>query len=248
MAASATTPLTSASGELVGLNSVSVRHGFIQKVYGILGVQLVATTIIGGATMKLGEDLVRTNPALMMTLLFGSLAVSVAMMCVFMCCPDTMRRSPLNYVLLSAFTVAESIMVGFICIQYTQASVVVALGVTAFIVVSLSIFACQTSIDFTGMGPYLFCACLALMGFGFMLSIASMCGLSGPAFSTLRLFYAAGGAMLFSMYLVFDTQLIIGGKHKHSFSIDDYCMAAISLYIDIIQLFLYLLELFGDRR
>ena len=62
------------------------------------------------------------------------------------------------------------------------------------------------------------------------------------------LVYCVAGALLFSFYLIYDTQLIIGGNHKHHFSIDDYCMAAINLYIDIIQLFLWLLQIFGKRR
>merc|ERR1719237_1771041 len=100
--------------------------------------------------MTIAEPMLKTNPAMLQVLLFVSLAVSVGMMCVFMCCPDTMRRTPTNYVLLSVFTVAESILVGFICVQYTQESVLVALAITALITVALTIFACQTSIDFTG--------------------------------------------------------------------------------------------------
>lgn len=77
-----------------------------------------------------------------------------------------------------------------------------------------------------------------------------MFGLAGsPAFHGMRLLYAFFGALLFSGFIVLDTQMIVGGKHsKYSFSLDDYCMAAINLYLDIIQLFLFLLELFGDRK
>ena len=61
--------------------------------------------------------------------------------------------------------------------------------------------------------------------------------------------YAGMGAMLFSMYIVYDTQLIMGGKSRQfQYSLDDYCIAALNIYVDIIQLFLYLLQLFGDRR
>lgn len=235
--------------ELQGLDDISVRHGFIQKVYGILGCQLTLTTIVGGIVMHYGEIWAKSNPAMVMTMLWGSLAVSVAMLFVFICCPDTMRQTPTNYIILTLFTLAESVMVGFICIQYTQESVLIALGLTAFIVCSLTLFACQTSYDFTGMGPYLFVACMVLMGFGFVLSLAAMFGSVGPAWHGMRLCYSAAGALLFSMYIVYDTQLIVGGKHSRcQFSIDDYAMAAISLYIDIVQLFLYLLQLFGDRR
>ena len=38
----------------------------------------------------------------------------------------------------------------------------------------------------------------------------------------------------------------VGGKHsKYRFGVDDYCMAAINLYMDIVQLFLYLLQILG---
>jgi len=234
---------------LGGLDDTQIRHGFVQKVYGILGFQLVVTAALGGAVMHYGEEWAKTNPTLVMVMLFGSLAISVMMMFVFMCFPQTMRNHPTNYILLMLFTLAESIMVGFICIQYTQESVLIALGPTALVVVSLTIFACQTTYDFTGMGPYLFCAVMVLMGFGFILMLGSMLGIGSASMSGMRLVYAACGALIFSMYIVYDTQLIVGGKHaKFQFGIDDYCMAAISLYIDIIQLFLMLLQLFGQRR
>jgi len=232
--------------DLAGIEDTGVRHGFIQKVYGILGMQLIVTTAGGCAVMNYGEQV---PPNMIMTLLFASLAVSIGMMFVFMCCPDTMRKVPLNYVLLTLFTLAESVMVGFICIQYTKESVIIAMGITALVVVGLTIFACQTKYDFTGMGPYLFCAVLVLMGFSFVLMIASLAGAKGEAFQTARLIYSAAAALIFSMYIVYDTQLIVGGKHaRFQFQTDDYAMAAISLYIDIIQLFLALLRLFGNRR
>ena len=46
----------------------------------------------------------------------------------------------------------------------------------------------------------------------------------------LHLVYAALGTLVFSLYLVFDTQLILGGKHKkYQFSIDDYVFAALNV-------------------
>lgn len=237
-------------GDLSGIHETAVRHAFIQKVYGILGAQLTVTTLISGAILYGGEHLLKKNPNLSLALITCSMAASIAMMCVFWCCPDTMRRTPTNYILLGIFTIAESILVGFVSIQYTQASVIMVLAITAIVVLSLTLFACQTKYDFTGFAPYLFCFAMVLFGFGLVLSIASLCGATAsPAFQAMRLLYAIGGALLFSMYLVFDTQMIVGGKHsKFRFSLDDYCMAAIMLYLDIIQLFLYLLEIFGKRR
>lgn len=37
--------------------------------------------------------------------------------------------------------------------------------------------------------------------------------------------------------------LILGGNHKYSISPEEYIFAALNLYLDIIQLFLYLLRI-----
>merc|ERR1712086_943391 len=123
------------------------------------------------------------------------------MMFVFMCCPDTMRKTPTNYIIMFVFTLAESIMVGFICIQYKTDSVLIVLGITAFVVAGLSLFACQTKSDFTGMGPYLFCAVMVLMGFGFVLTIASWTGVAGASLHGARMVYAVLGTLIFSFYI-----------------------------------------------
>lgn len=51
------------------------------------------------------------------------------------------------------------------------------------------------------------------------------------------------------MYIVYDTQLIVGGAHKkHEFGVDDYVFAALNLYLDIINLFIFILSIINDRR
>jgi len=233
---------------LDGLNDTEIRHGFIRKVFTILAAQLIITTILGGMVMNYGMKLAKTNPAMVMTVMCASVVVSVGMMFVFICCPDTMRKTPQNYYLGLLFTVAESVMVGFVCTQYTTSSVLVCMGITALVTTGLILFACQTKYDFTGMGPYLFCAVLVLMGMSMMMWLGSIAGVGGDMHG-FRLVYATAGSLIFSMFIVYDTQLIVGGKHaQNQYSIDDYAMAAISLYIDIIQLFMMLLQLFGDRN
>jgi len=240
-------PLTDpGDGYLTELTDQAVRHGFIQKVYGILCAQLLLTTLIGGLTMsQLGD----ASEGLVRACFFLSLIIMIGTMCVCMCNPGLMRTYPINYVILLVFTLAESVLVGFVGAQYTAESVLIVVCITALVVFGLSLFACQTSYDFSGWGPYLLCALLVMCGLSFCFLIAALLGMaSSPAFQTMRLVFAGFGAMLFSFYIVYDTQLIMGGKHKNMFAIDDYCMAAMSLYIDIIQLFLYLLELFGGRK
>merc|ERR1712070_563059 len=101
-----------------------------------------------------------------------------------------------------------------------------------------------TTSDFTGLGPYLVCALLAMASLSFALALAHHWGF---AVAPLQMLYAFGGTILFSFFIVYDTQMIVGGDHKQEFSVDDYAMAAICLYMDIIQLFLQILSLLGSK-
>ena len=60
--------------------------------------------------------------------------------------------------------------------------------------------------------------------------------------------YGAAGALVFMVYIVYDTQLMIGGKHKYSLDPEEYVFAALNLYLDIINLFLYLLSIIGASK
>jgi len=64
-------------------------------------------------------------------------------------------------------------------------------------------------------------------------------------FRTVRIVYGAAGALLFSFYIIYDTQIMMGGKHKYAISPEEYIFAALNLYLDVINLFLYILMIFG---
>ena len=57
--------------------------------------------------------------------------------------------------------------------------------------------------------------------------------------------YGSLGALVFSLYIVYDTQLMMGGKHKYALSPEEYIFAALNLYIDFMQLFRFILILMG---
>lgn len=48
--------------------------------------------------------------------------------------------------------------------------------------------------------------------------------------------------------MVFDTQMMLGGKHKYSLSPEEYIFAALNLYLDIVNLFLFILSIIGNAR
>lgn len=213
-----------------------VRSGFIQKVYGILSVQLVLTAVIAAPIAAHDPRWVNENQNVCGACMVISLVAVVAVSC---CFQKVARKVPYNYVFLLLVTVCEAVMVGFVCALYTAESVMLALLETAVIFFGLTFYACTTKSDFTGFGAYLAAALWGLLA-------TSIVALFIPGFQALC---AGAGAILFSFYIVFDTQMICGGKHKQgSFGVDDYVFAALNIYLDIINLFLELLRLFGDRK
>eukprot|EP00746_Dinoflagellata_sp_MGD_P016037 gnl/MRDRNA2_/MRDRNA2_135986_c0_seq1.p1 gnl/MRDRNA2_/MRDRNA2_135986_c0~~gnl/MRDRNA2_/MRDRNA2_135986_c0_seq1.p1 ORF type:complete len:219 (-),score=36.93 gnl/MRDRNA2_/MRDRNA2_135986_c0_seq1:11-586(-) len=176
-----------------------------------------------------------------------SVMASMGMLCAAMCFPSLMRSFPINYAFLFAFTCCEAVLVGFVSATYTAGSVLICAAATVMIFGGLTVYAWTTDKDFTGMGPYLFGALLSLVAFGFMISIFGMFGIHIPHAYTL---YSLIGLVIFVFYIIFDTQMMIGeyNGHKVQFGIDDYVPAALQLYLDIINLFLNLLKLFGERK
>ena len=60
---------------------------------------------------------------------------------------------------------------------------------------------------------------------------------------TKHLALSVGGAAIFSLYIVYDVHMI-----SKRLSPDEYVLGAITLYLDIINLFIRLLRLLGSRR
>ena len=60
----------------------------------------------------------------------------------------------------------------------------------------------------------------------------------------MSLVYACIGAVLFTVFLAIDTQMIVGGK-RHEVSPEEHILGAILLYLDIIYIFLFILQIVG---
>ena len=51
-------------------------------------------------------------------------------------------------------------------------------------------------------------------------------------------------ALLFTAFLIYDLQLLMGGR-KYELDPDEYVFAAVTIYVDIIQIFLSVLRIFN---
>lgn len=173
------------------------------------------------------------------TLTYVVIGVYIASICGLACC-GLDKTVPLNYSLLAVFTFCVSWIVSASCMHIQPIIVLEAACLTATVVVAITLYAFTTKTDFTVFGPLIYI-------FGLVFAVA---GLLMSAFGyTHNLLYCSIGAIFFSFYLLFDTQMIMGGDSKrYQFDEDSYILAAVTLYLDIINIFLYILEILDENK
>ena len=143
-----------AMGGYGNFSDIRVRHQFIRKVYSLVSLQLLITSVFI-AVMKLVPAItqfVAVNSWILWLSMIGTIVIVIMLAC----CESMSRSYPLNLILLMIFTVLESLLLGCISSQYKTDTLLIAAGLTAFVVVGITIFAFQTKIDFTGIGEYTF--------------------------------------------------------------------------------------------
>jgi modulator of FtsH protease len=151
------------------------------------------------------------------------------------------ERAPLNLILLYAFATFEGIFLGGVVDAYLRAGlgaiVLDAAVVTAGVTLVAGGYGYTTKRDLSGLGSILFIGLLAVIG-------ASLVGL----FLHLPLLYtaiAAASALLFTGFLIFDLNRVANAGEV---STGDAILLAVSVYLDVLNLFLALLRLLSDMR
>ncbi|XP_037043404.1 protein lifeguard 1-like [Bradysia coprophila] len=216
----------------------TIRRGFIRKVYSILSIQLLVTLvfILLVKYEKNTLSMVQNN----LFLLFVAIIVTFAALIAMACVESVRRTAPTNMIVLGIFTLAETYLVGASTIRFDPEDVLLAIGVTAAVCIGLTIFAFQTKWDFTMLGGVLFVGLIVLILFSFI-------AMFFPG-RIMSLVYSSCGAMLFCVYLIYDTQMMMGGKHKYSISPEEYIFGALALYLDIINIFIHILSIIGSSK
>ncbi|XP_041650013.1 protein lifeguard 1 [Cheilinus undulatus] len=216
----------------------TIRRGFIRKVYLTLMVQLLVTVGIICAFLywETLNEWTSDNYWFTYAMMPSTLVLILAMAC----CTDLRRKVPFNFIALGLFTVVEGLMLGSVAVFFEAEAVLWAVGGTALVAFSLSVFAIQSKWDFTGLTGCLWVFVWTLLSF------AILCAILRSQY--VYIVYASLGTLVFSLYLVADTQLILGGNKKYTISPEEYVFAALNLYLDIINLFLMLLQLISMCR
>ena len=110
-----------------------------------------------------------------------------------------------------------------------SATVLSAALITTAVTLALTAYVYKTGKDFSRLGGFLFAGLIVVL-------LAAIAALFIPAMQAM---VSAAGALLFSGFILYDTSRLVRGEE------DNYVMAAVSMYLNVLNLFLSILQLLG---
>ena len=201
--------------------SPSSRSVFIRQTYQLLAASLLA----GTAGAYIGLHVLKTFSWLFLILEFALLFGLIM----------SKKKPVLALFMLFGFTFVSGLTLGPTLNYYVGRGmgdvIAQAFLLTTAAFGGLSVFAMYSKRDFSVWGKFLFIALIVVV-------VASLINIFTQS-SVLALVISSVGAILFSAYILYDTQMIIRGGY------DSPVLAAVALYLDILNLFISLLQILG---
>ena len=198
----------------------------LKNTYMLLGVTVAwsAITAFFGtlANLGLGANLV------LMLVGFGLLFATYAF-----------KNSSLGLLFIMLFTGIQGFSLGPILNHYLNMAngaevIMSAAGATALVFFALSMYVLNTKKDFSFMGGFLMVGIIAFL----VLSVVSIF----VQIPMLHMALGYIGVLLFSAFILYDTSNIVNGGEGN------YISATVSLYLDVLNLFLSLLRVLGGSN
>ncbi|XP_035825955.1 protein lifeguard 2 [Aplysia californica] len=221
----------------------AIRRGFIKKVYLILFSQLLVT--FGIICLFIFVEPVKNwvqNDGLWFYIC--AYATFLVLYIALVCCPSVRKKYPGNFICLGIFTLAFSYLTATISSFHDTGIVLMAAGITAAVCLAISIFAMQTKIDFTMCSGLLFVLVMVFFFFGWACLITN---LTWGTSHILNCVYGGLAALVFGLFLIYDTQQVMGGR-KYELSPEEYIYGALQLYIDVVYIFIIILGFMGKSN
>ncbi len=215
----------------------ALAKAYLNKVYSWMAVSMLVTA--GAAIYAMGSDKMLTwSVNNFIWLIVGTLACILVM---------AFGRRSLTAgalgVLFLTFSALEGLLLGPVLSMYTTQSLGLTFACTAGMFGAMALYGAATKRNLSGLGR-------TLMMLLFGLIIAGIANIFFGS-STADLIISGVGVVVFALFTAYDTQRILA---EGAWLTDDYerskgaIMGAVSLYLDFLNLFLYLLRFLGDRE
>jgi FtsH-binding integral membrane protein len=206
------------------------RATLVRRTYTLVFASVVVTmlgTWFGLSQPQLMQT-VAAHPIISMLLAFAPLIMA----------QRARDRFPQNIGLVFLFTFVMGVIAApaIFVMQATQPGVVGQAGIlTLGTFGTLTLYAWVSRRDFSAWGSFFMVGLLVLLGTSFLNFFFGN--------QTTTLWIAAAGVFVFSGLLVFDTWRL-----RNVYGPDDYVLAAVAIYLDLLNMFLFLMQLLGGGR
>lgn len=218
-------------------------NAFIQSVYGWMAAGLALTGLIAYATA--GSDalfqLITGNQLIFFGLIIGQLIM------VFTLSARIAKLSPgMATAMFIGYSALNGLTLSVIFLAYTSASIASTFFICAATFGSVSVYGMTTKKDLTGVGNFMFMGLIGII-------IATVVNMFVRS-SAVAMIVSYIGVLVFVGLTAYDTQKL---KHMALTQPDDLdagtvrkgaIIGALTLYLDFINLFLFMLRIFGGGR
>ncbi|MCE2488611.1 MAG: Bax inhibitor-1/YccA family protein [Anaerolineae bacterium] len=235
------TPAVQEVGGLPSLPGVAIQP-LLRQVYMWMTLAMLVTTASALLISNVAMELLVTNPAIIIVAIVAQLGLVLAL-------SWGMQRMSvtLAQVLFFVYAATVGVTLSLILLVYEGSTVISAFATTAVLFFVMTMFGLTTRVDLTRYSSYFM---IGLVGLFIALIVNSFIGSS-----TTELLLSFVGVVLFSGLTAYDTQRIQrmaqdprlageGGATMSRLAI----MGALGLYLNFLNLFIFLLRLFGGGR
>lgn len=210
----------------------------MSKTFLLLGFSLVLAYLGAIIAQQFAQKAIQLGaPQKLKGIFLGAIIVNII---AFLALMFLRANINLSLVLLAAFTLSSGFTLGFITFKKGDVAVKAA-GVTALTVFLTALIAMYSGLDFSWLGKFLFFALLGLIG-------VSIVTLFVRIKEATQKFFAAFGVLIFTGYLLFDFNQLSKAKTMLPNTWETALTFAVSIYLDIVNLFLQLMNLMSSSN
>ena len=207
--------------------TVEERMAFLRKIYGLLSLSILVAASASWMTI--------TTPELFQFAVNNHFMIFIAEIGAIFFAMWARHKENLGLIALFSFTFLTGLATAPMVAAYGHA-VPQAASLTAIIFIGLSIYTITSKRDFSFLGGMLSVGILLLVVGGLLNALVFHSSATSFMFSSF-------GVFLFSGFIIYDTQNIL-----KRYPTDEYISATLSLYLDVLNLFMSLLHILGGSR
>ena len=214
-------------------------RSIMRQVYTWMVLGMLITTVVAFVTASTSLAILATNPIILIIAVLAEFGLVLGISAGL-----NRLSAGLATLLFMLYAALNGFTLSVILLAYTGTSLFLAFGTTAALFAVMSIIGYTTRLDLSRMGTYLM---MGVIGLVIAMVVNIFVG-SGP----LDTIISVVGVLIFTALTAYDTQRIgrmaaqmnVNGDSELKFGI----FGALKLYLDFINMFLFLLRLTGRRR